>query len=778
MTASIRRVGWISALLAVAAVHSGHAQGRLEDYRRAEQFVAGNITQLMQRLTLTPHWLDQRSDRFWYVDAAGEDERRFVLVDARKGTVEPAFDHARLAAALSASMKQSYQADQLPFKHLDELTPRKWVAFAVSASGWRCDLQRYTCARTEGSQVVQRGEVLSPDGRWAVSRRDDNLFVRDRRDGSTRPLTTDGVEDNSYAGNAGFTTVTEKLAEKPMPAVAFFSPDSTKIFSYRLDTRDVRQLQVTKVAAGGPPVPFSYAHPLPGDPEIAKAQLIIFDVLTGARLDLARSPLPVAGVYESLIGDQMRWSADSRRVFYVESSRGYKHTALHVADAVTGADRIVAEERSDTYVAPTPTFMPVRDGHEVVWSSERSGWNHLYRVDASREQRQLTSGEWVVFDVLRVDAETRWVYFTAGGREPGRDPYYRHLYRVSLDGGEPQRLTPEDADHTVEFSMAGNYFVDTFSRMDLPPTSVLRAADGRLVRQLHKADISKLTATGWRAPERFVVKSGDGVTDLYGVIYRPSNFDPSKRYPVIDSVYPGPQIIVTPKSFSPAGRNRSQELPLAELGFIVINLDGKGTPLRSRAFREAAYGKLGYIGGMDDHLVAFKELAKRHPYMDLERVGIFGHSGGGYASARALLMYPDFYKVAVASNGNHDARAYWAAWGERYQGYPVDASYDAQSNVPLAGQLKGKLLLAAGAMDDNVNPSHTLVLANALIAANKDFDLLILPNRNHGMSDLGQGKEAYEGLDPYFVRRRWDYFVRHLMGVEPPHEYRIEAHAS
>lgn len=778
MTKAMRCIGSIGALLAVFAVHGGHAQGRLEDYQRAERFVAGNLGKLMHRLTLTPHWLDQRSDRFWYADVPSEGVHRFMLVDARAGTVKPAFDHERLAAALSASMKQSYEADRLPFRQLDELLPARSVSFTVSDAGWRCDLQRYACEPLQASQAGQRGEVLSPDRRWAISRRGDNLFVRDRRDGSIRALTTDGDEQNSYAGNAGFTTVAEKLTDKPAPAVVFFSPDSQKIFTYRLDTRAVRKLEVMKTSAGAPPVPYSYAHPLPGDPQIAAAQLMIFDVPTGARVDLKRAPLPVAGVYESLIGDQMRWSTDSSKVFYVESNRGYKRTALHVADARSGADSVVVEDQSETYVAPMPTFMPIGEGREAVWSSERSGWNHLYRVDASGTQRQLTSGEWVVFDVLRVDAKARWVYFIAGGREPGRDPYYRHLYRVSLQGGEPQLLTPEDADHTIEFSTAGNYFVDTYSRMDLPPTSVLRAADGRLVKALQKADVSKLTATGWRVPERFVVKAGDGVTDLHGVIYRPSNFDPSKRYPVIDSVYPGPQIIATPKSFSPAGRRRSQELPLAELGFIVINMDAKGTPFRSRAFREAAYGKLGYIGGMEDHLVAFKELAKRHPYLDLERVGIFGHSGGGYASARAMLMFPDFYKVAVASNGNHDARAYWAAWGERYQGYPVDSSYDAQSNVPLAGQLKGKLLLVAGAMDDNVNPSHTLVLANALIAANRDFDLLILPNRDHGLSDLGKGKDAYDGLDPYFVRRRWDYFVRHLMGVEPPREYLIKANAS
>lgn len=768
-----------AALLVVCVPPCASAQGKLEDYQRAEQFVAGNIARLMHGLTLTPQWLASDPDQFWYLEAAATgDAARFILVDPRQGTSQPAFDHVKLAAALNMSARRDYPSRQLPFSALDEFIPGNLAAFTIDGAAWSCNLQRYTCKREHAVTQQMSAEAVSPNGRWAVFRKGEDLFVRDRHNGGTRALTSDGTPDNGYAGASGFTSVTEKLMQELPAPVAIFSPDSSMVFTYRLDTRAVRKLQVTQTAAGAAPIQHSYAHPLPGDPRIAGAQFMTFNLEKAARVDLARGPVPIGGTYESLIEEQMRWSEDSAHVYYVESDRGYKTTALHMADARTGEDAVVIEEHSNTYVAPTPAFLPAGSGDEVVWSSERDGWNHLYLVGNREIKRRLTAGRWVVFDVVRVDAASRWVYFTAGGREAGRDPYYRHLYRVALDGGEPQLLTPEDADHSVAISPSGNYFVDTHSRMDLPPVCVLRKADGALVRVLRKADISQLVETGWRMPERFAVKSSDGVTDLYGVIYRPSNFDPDKKYPVIDSIYPGPQIIATPKSFSPAGRNRSQELPLAELGFIVINMDAKGTPLRSRAFREAAYGKLGYIGGMEDHLVAIKELAARHPQMDLDRVGIFGHSGGGYASARAMMMFPEFYKVAVASNGNHDARAYWAAWGERYQGYPVDESYDAQSNAALAGQLRGKLLLVAGALDDNVNPAHTLALADALIEANKDFDMLILPNRDHGLANLGKGRHAHAGLDPYFVRRRWDYFVRHLMGVEPPREYRIKANAS
>jgi dipeptidyl aminopeptidase/acylaminoacyl peptidase len=385
-----------------------------------------------------------------------------------------------------------------------------------------------------------------------------------------------------------------------------------------------------------------------------------------------------------------------------------------------------------------------------------------------------------VRDVVRVDQEARTLYFTAGGREPGRDPYYRHLYRVQLDGAGLELLTPEDAEHAVSLSPSGAYLVDSYSRLDQPPVTVLRAADGRLVLELETADVSGLLARGWRYPERFHVKARDGVTDLYGSIIRPTSYEPTKRYPVLDAIYPGPQTIRTPKAFPEPTAGFWQDQALAELGFIVVTIDGLGTPWRSRAFHDVAAGaSFGEAGGLIDHVVGLKQLGARDPSLDLDRVGIYGHSGGGYASARALLTFPDFYKVAVSSAGNHDQRSYTADWGERYIGLPDGDNYQRAANARLAGNLKGKLLLVYGDMDDNVHAAMTLQLVDALIAANRDFDLLVLPNHNHLFFDLRKGLDRYReersvrGISRYFVRRRWDYFVRHLLGKEPPAGYAI-----
>ena len=423
----------------------------------------------------------------------------------------------------------------------------------------------------------------------------------------------------------------------------------------------------------------------------------------------------------------------------------------------------------------------IGDGESVTWFSSRSGWGHLYLLDAQtgEERCQLTSGAWNVHDIVHVDEADRWIYFTACGREAERDPYYRHLYRCSFDDGQLELLTPEDADHDVAFSPSGAYLVDTFSRIDQPQTIVLRAADGRLVTELEQADVSGLLERGWRYPERFRVKARDGVTDIYGMIIRPSDYDPSRKYPVLDAIYPGPQVIRTPKAFPTATNQYWQDQALAELGFIVITIDGFGTPYRSRKFIDVATGAgFGEAGGLEDHVVGIKQLGERDRSLDLERVGIYGHSGGGYASTRAMLLFPDFYKAAVSSAGNHDNLDYVALWAEAWIGLYDRETYTHQDNVRLAANLKGKLLLVHGEMDDNVHPSETLRLVDALIAANKDFEMLIIPHTNHGIFDLRRGLTAFDSDyargHPYFTRKRWDFFVRNLLGAEPPEGFGIK----
>jgi dipeptidyl aminopeptidase/acylaminoacyl peptidase len=443
--------------------------------------------------------------------------------------------------------------------------------------------------------------------------------------------------------------------------------------------------------------------------------------------------------------------------------RGYTQRQLYAVDPATGTPRLLVDERGDPFLntAAGVGHNYLRDGREVLWASERDGWMHLYLYDAATAKpvRQLTKGEWVVRQVVHVDEDGKAVFFTGGGRERGRDPYLQHLYRIGLDGSGLRLLTPEDAEHNVSISPTGHYFVDSWSRADLPTvTAIRRTSDGAITMELERADISGLQALGWNAPEPFRAVARDGKTDIYGIIWRPTTFDASKKYPVVETIYTGPQNFFVPKSFS-AWRNHAQTI--AELGFIVVQVDGFGTARRSFAFHAHAWKNLG-DSGLEDHIAAMRQMAEKYPYMDISRVGVYGHSAGGYDAAHALLTHPEFYKVGVSSAGNHDHRLDKAWWNTQWMGWPIGPHYDEQSNVTLAKNLRGKLLLAHGDVDENVPVSATLRLADALIRADKDFDLIIMTNQNHGF-----------GGHPYFVRRRWDYFVKHLLGVEPPTESRV-----
>jgi dipeptidyl aminopeptidase/acylaminoacyl peptidase len=404
--------------------------------------------------------------------------------------------------------------------------------------------------------------------------------------------------------------------------------------------------------------------------------------------------------------------------------------------------------------------------NEFIWYSERSNWGqlYLYNLETGKLKNPITSGDFVVTELLRLDEKARMLYFLANGMEKGRDPYFAHLYRVGFDGQGLTLLTPEDANHAVTLSPSGHYFVDNHSKPDVPTVTVVRDADGKLLATLEKADISKLQATGWQPPQPFTVKARDNATDLYGLLFKPTNLDPGKKYPIVNNIYPGPQGgSVGSRSFASA---RGDAQALAELGFIVVMIDGMGNPGRSKKFHDAYYANMG-DNTLPDQVTGMQQLAQRYPWIDIERAGIWGHSGGGYAAADAMFRYPDFFKVGISEAGNHDNREYEDDWGERYQGLLQKSThgtnYDDQANQNLAKNLKGHLLLAHGTMDDNVPPYNTLLVVNELIKANKDFDLLMLPNRHHGF-----------GSEPYMVRRRWDYFVRYLMGAEPPKEYQLK----
>lgn len=733
------------------------AQGTLADYQRAEQFLPGNLRHVVYVADVTPHWIEN-SDRFWYRKSSPTGSE-FVVVDPEHNTRAPAFDHARLAAALSQSAKREYTASDLPFSEFEFVDQAKAIGFKVDNQQWTCSLASYDC-KSEPSPAADPNEVLSPNKRWAAFVRDHNLFLRDTSTGTELQLTRDGMVSWDYATPLpSLRLMTDQGTEDvKQPAAVFWSPDSSKLVTYRIDSRNSGRF--TSVQFVPPhqlrPKAFTYVYPLPGE-VLAKAEPIIFDIQSGQRIDVKSASIELP--FQD--GPGFDWFPDSESFYYDYDERGYKAKELRVVDASTGEQKVLVREQSDTYVDPGRTYYRfVKSTGEILWGSERDGWDHLYLYSKSGElENQITQGAWAVRGIESVDEKHRRVYFSAGGREKGEDPYQTHLYSVGFDGKDLELLTPENASHSVDFLPDGIFFIDTYSRPNLPTRVVLRRSkDGSEVTTLEQSDVTQLTKMGWKSPEPFQGKATDGTTDLYGLIWRPINLDPGKKYPIVEFVYTGPQDFFVPKTF-----NTFWLQSMSELGFVVVMVDGRGTAGRSRAFHEFSYRNLG--GAFADHVAMIKQMAARYPYMDVTRVGIFGTSAGGYGAAHAMLAFPDFYKVGVSTSGDHDARLDKAWWNELYQGYPVEDDYAAQSNVTMAGQLKGHLLIEHGDIDDNVHPVETMRFVDALMKANKNFDMLFVPNMYHGES----GEHAL-----YMVRRRWDYFVQYLLGVTPPSNFEIK----
>jgi dipeptidyl-peptidase 4 len=753
MALIFRRSARALAFLILFAV-SLNAQGTLEDYQRAQKFLPGNSRHLYTTGDVMPHWIE-KTDRFWYRNANRKGESEFIIVDAAQNTSGPAFDHARLAASLSRSTKQNQDPAKLPFDYIDFVEDGKAIRFEIDGAQWTCTLDSYECKRGESAAEGQY-ESRSPDGRWVAYVENHNLFLRDSTTGTVLQLTRDGEPGWDYSTpipslRPMVTQQTEDVKERP---AVFWSPDSSKFITYRIDSRNAGRFTSLQFVPPNQlrPKAFDVVYPLPGE-VLPKAAPLIFDVRANTRVDVKTSPLDIA--FQG--GPGFDWFPDSKRFHYETEERGWKEVELREVDAETGDEKVLLKEAPEKYIDPGETwFRLINNDSEIVMSSERDGWNHLYLYNAKTGalERQLTRGEWVVRQLLSIDDKARRVYFLAGGREKGEDPYLTHLYSIALDGTGLQLLTPDNANHMVSISPDNEYFVDNASRVDLPGGSALRRSkDGSKVRDLQQADLSELVRMGWKFPEPFQGKAGDGTTDLYGLIWKPTNFDPSKKYPIIEQVYTGPQGFFVPKTLGAAMRLQS----MAEVGFVVVMVDGRGTTGRSRAFHEFSYHNLG--GSFADHVEMIKQMAAKNPYMDLARVGIYGTSAGGYGSAHAILQFPDFYKVCVSISGDHDPRLDKAWWNEVYQGYPVGRDYVDQSNLTLASHLQGHLLLVHGDIDDNVHPVETMRLADALMSANKSFDMLFVPNMYHGES----GVHA-----TYLARRRWDYFVEYLLGVTPP----------
>lgn len=714
----------IALLSFTATAQTGKKILTAADYEKSVKFLGANANKLVYRNNVNPNWLPD--GRLWYwVNVEGGKE--YVLINSADGSRKTGADKKSILPD-TANTKEPVMAGRRNFSN----------------------------------------DVTSPDGKKIAFIKDWNLWVRDVASKKETQLTTDGIKDFGYAtDNAGW-----KHSDR---AILLWSPDSKKIATFQQDQRNVSDMYLVSTNVGAPKLE-QWKYPLPQDKEIVKIQRVIIDV-DNAKVIRLKIPadehrgtlsddISSSGVY-----DDNEWSADGTKLAFISTSRDHKEEKVRIADAATGDVKEIFEEKVATQYESGQgaiNFHYLQATNEIIWYSERDDWGHLYLYNATtgKLKNQITKGAFVVTRLLKVDEKNRVLFFEANGKEKGRDPYFSHFYRINFDGSKLQLLTPEDGNHNITLSPDAKYFTDSYSKPDVPPTAVLRDMNGKLIATLEKTDISKLIATGWHAPEPITVKSRDGKWDLYGLMFTPTTLDKTKKYPIINYIYPGPQGGgVGGRSFSAA---RGDHQALAELGFIIVVIDGTCNPDRSKSFHDVCYGNMA-DNTLEDQVAGIKQLATTRPYMDLDRVGVWGHSGGGFATAAAMFRYPDFYKVGISESGNHDNRNYEDDWGERYIGLMTkDAAgknnYEDQANQNFAKNLKGHLLLAHGNMDDNVPPYNTYLVVQALEKANKDFDLIIFPNAHHG----------YAAESTYMMRRRWDYFVRYLQGAEPPKEFVIK----
>jgi dipeptidyl aminopeptidase/acylaminoacyl peptidase len=712
------------------------------DYDRAVRMLAANVNGLVVGGTVTPTWLPD--GRFWYVRTTATGTEN-VVVDPVKRSREVVATPPAAAAAPGGAGR-------------------------VGGAGGRGGRGGVAISKTCGANVTGRTgpppASMSPDGAKAIFICDWNLWVRDVASGQDRQLTTDGQVNFGYAtSNAGWVT--------SAAAALSWSPDSKKIVTQQQDERKVGEMYLVETPVnGGHPVLRAWKYPLVGDPDVAMISRVVIDVDTGKMTRLLMAPDFHRAMSEDDIDmGEYLWSPDSTRLGFVSTDRFHKNSTAKLADTTTGEVRTLFTETEKTHVQTRVQWRILWESNEVLWYSQRDGTAQMFLYDLRNGQlkNQITTGVGPITRIARLDTATRTMWFDAVGKEKGQDPYFTHLYKVGLDGKNFVSLTPDNGTHTVQISPDGKYVVDTFSQPDVAPETVLRdGTTGALIMPLEKADISKLVAYGWKPPMQIKMTAADGKTDIYGLLFRPTNFDPNRKYPIINQAYPGPQSgSVGSRAFSAA---RGDRQALAELGFVVVSIDGMGTPNRSKAYTDAYYGAMGRHNTIPDQIAGMKELAKRFPWIDIDKAAMWGHSGGGFITADALLRAPfnEFFKVGISESGNHDQRQYEDDWGERYQGPLIKNpdgtdNYTIEANQTHAAGLKGRLFLIHGGMDNNVPPYNTYLVADALIKANKDFDLLIIPNAGHGFGAASDN----------VMRRRWDYFVKHLLGAEPPRDYAI-----
>ena len=726
------------------------AQGQPEDYARAAG-LRERLQPLAVNVVSSSGWIG-KTHRLWYKKSV-EGGSSFFVVDADTKVKKPAFDHNLLAAELGKVLGDKVKANDLPFRSIEFSKDEKSIEFVVGTFRYSCDLKTYACKkvgparrwmrdrfdmwrRGPASQAVSEETKASPDGKREAFIKNYNVAVRYKETGEEFFLSRDGSEGNFYT----FSSIA-------------WSPDSKKIAAFRLRLGYHRIVHYVESSPSDQLQPrhheMEYAKP--GDAlDIEQPVLFLIDEKKTVFIDNSLFPNP----YEM---SAPVWRKDSLTFTFEYNQRGHQVYRIIEVDGTTGKTRALISEEPETFFSYSGKKYryDIEDGKEIIWMSERDGWNHLYLYDGStgKVKNQITKGQWVVRGVDKVDEEKRQVFFRASGMDPGQDPYFVHAYCINFDGTGLTAMTEGEGNHSISYSSDMAYYLDTWSRVDLPPcTELRRTSDRKIIKEVEKADISRLVEAGWEPPEVFAAKGRDGRTDIWGIIIRPLDFDPSKKYPVVEYIYAGPHSSHVPKSFSPCFRMQ----PLAEMGFIVVQVDGMGTSNRSKAFHDVCWKNLG-DAGFPDRILWHKAVAAKYPYYDLSRVGIYGNSAGGQNTLGGLLFHPEFYKVGVSSCGCHDNRMDKIWWNEQWMGWPIGPEYAASSNVDNACRLRGHLLLIVGEVDTNVDPSSTMQVVNALIKAKKNFDLLVIPGGGHGM-----GGE-------YGQRKMFDFFVRHLHGVEPPH---------
>jgi dipeptidyl aminopeptidase/acylaminoacyl peptidase len=717
----------------------------VESYKRSTTLDSA-LRRLALTTTVRPTW-NTGGKSFWYRAALKNRDYEFYLANAEKGTKQKAFDHEKMAAALSKVTGSNQNALRLPIRDMEFGADDKQLKIRANNTWYDCDLQTYALTKTEtpagkpvGDMPARRGggggggrgrgiDSLSPDKQWVASIKGYNLYIKSVSDNKQTQLTSDGSIDKPYGRFS-------------------WSPDSKHVVAFHIDEKKTREVYYILADVPGTTRGQLKSHPYaqPGD-EVTTYQMSVFSVADKSQIKIDVDKTEQAPAIHWRVGD-------SRYFTYEKSDRDHQRFRIVEVDATNGKTKNIIDEKTNTFIFEQRIFIRyLPETHEIVWITDKDGWRHIYLVnEITGQEKLITKGDWVVRDIDSIDVKKRQIWFKGSGMNATEDPYFVHYYRIDFDGQKLFNLTPEIGNHTVAYSPGGTYYQDTYSQINVAPVIALKStATGKKLVELEHPDTKELLATGVKLPEPFVAKGRDGKTDIWGVICRPSNMDPAKSYPIIENIYAGPQDSFVPKNFSPFSEMQS----IAELGFIVVQIDGMGTDNRSKAFHDVCWKNIA-DAGFPDRILWMKAMAKKYPQADINRVGIYGTSAGGQNSTGGMLFHPEFYKAAVSACGCHDNRIDKLWWNEQWMGYPVGPHYDEQSNITNAYKLKGNLMLIVGEADTNVPPESTFRLADALKKADKDFDLLIIGGSDH--TDGG----------PYGRAKKRDFFVKHLLNVDPP----------